>query len=154
MRTGTVMVEQHQFEEVLLDLGREVAKAQKAERLKMAEHLHDEIGQSLLVAKMRLGMLSDELPEQYVDCVTGVTEIISDLIHRTRANIEDLYSSSLCHVELKTGLASLARDVQVKHGVVCSVHLDSMPDHLRDEAKQVLYRAVRELLCNVTKHAR
>jgi signal transduction histidine kinase len=154
MRAGMAVVKEHNFQAALLDLGRQVAEIKEAERLKMAEHLHDEFGQSLLVAKMRLGMLSSELPEQYVGSVDGVTEIISDLIRRTRASIEDLYSSSHCPAGLTAGLVSLAREMQTKHGVVCSTNLDSMPEQWRDEAKQVLYRAVRELLCNVTKHAR
>ena len=153
MRAGMAVVKEHKFQAALLDLGRQVAEIKEAERLKMAEHLHDEFGQSLLVAKMRLGMLTSELPAQYVGSVDGVTEIISDLIRRTRASIEDLYSSSHCPAGLTAGLVSLAKETQTKHGVVCSTNLDSMPEQWRDEAKRVLYRAVRELLCNVTKHA-
>jgi signal transduction histidine kinase len=154
MRADMATVKEREIDVKLLDLGRQVAEVKEAERLRMAEHLHDEFGQSLLVAKMRLGMLSDELPAQYVGSVNGVTEIISDLIRRTRASIEDLYSSSHCPAGLRAGLVSLARDLETKHELVCSTKLDSMPDQWRDEAKQLLYRAVRELLCNVTKHAR
>jgi signal transduction histidine kinase len=52
MRADMGMVKEREIEVKLLDLGRQVAEVKEAERLKMAEHLHDEFGQSLLVAKM------------------------------------------------------------------------------------------------------
>jgi len=153
MGAVAVRLNESASEEALLALGQQVTKVKDAERLKMAEHLHDEFGQDLLVAKMRLRMLSEELPEQYVGSINGITEIISGLIRRTRATIEELYSEPLGQIDLKTSLKSLAED-QIKRGIACSANLNSIPDKLTDEAKQVLYRAVRELLCNVTKHAR
>jgi signal transduction histidine kinase len=142
------------YEDALLAMGQQVCKVKEAERLKMAEHLHDEFGQDLLVAKMRLRMLSEELPKQYIGSINGITEIISGLIRRTRATIEELYSEPPGHVEFESSLKSLAEDVQIKHGIACSANLGAIPRKLTDETKQVLYRAVRELLCNVTKHAR
>jgi signal transduction histidine kinase len=142
------------YEDALLAMGQQVSKVKEVERIKIAEHLHDEFGQDLLVAKMRLRMLSEELPEQYIGSINGITEIISGLIRRTRATIEELYSQPRGYVDIKSSLKSLAEDVQIKHGIACSANLDSLPGKLTDEAKQVLYRAVREFLCNVTKHAR
>src|SRR5215472_7307947 len=120
MGAVAVHLNESAYEEALLALGQQVTKVKDAERLKMAEHLHDEFGQDLLVAKMRLRMLSEELPEQYVGSINGITEIISGLIRRTRATIEELYSEPRGHVEFKSSLKSLAEDMQAKHGIACS----------------------------------
>ena len=154
MGAATARVSESRYEETLLGLGRQVARVKETERLKMAEHLHDEFGQGLLVAKMRLGLLSDELPEQYVGSVNGITTIINDLIRRTRATIQDLYSMPLCPGGFKTALGQLAKDMKIKHGIACSADLDFIPEHLSDQVQEALYRAVRELLFNVAKHAR
>jgi signal transduction histidine kinase len=48
----------------------------------------------------------------------------------------------------------LVEDLQIRDAIVCSAKLDVLLDKFTAEAKYVLYRAVRELLLNVRKHAR
>jgi signal transduction histidine kinase len=48
----------------------------------------------------------------------------------------------------------LIDDLQIRHGIVCAAKLDPLLDKFAEEAKYVLYRAVRELLLNIRKHAR
>ena len=153
MAATAAAVMKTRYEEALLAMGRELSRVKEAERLKMAEHLHDEFGQGLLVAKMRLGLLSEELPEKYAQCVNGITDIISDLIQRTRASIQNLYSTPLSQGGLKAGLQSLARQLKKTHGISCSTNLGSIPKCLTLEVQQTLYRSVRELLFNIVKHA-
>jgi two-component system, NarL family, sensor histidine kinase UhpB len=142
------------YEEALKALARELARVKQNERQKIAEQLHDEFGQDLLVAKMRLAQLSKKLPPRYGNCVDGVADIIGDLIHRTRTLIDELTPQRLCEFGLKAALQSLAQELQTKYGFVCTAKLDLMPKLLKDEVQQVLFRAVRELLFNVVKHAR
>lgn len=142
------------YEAALNSLAGELARVKENERQKIAEQLHDGLGQDLLLAKMRLGMLSDSLPPGYHHCVAGIADIIGDLIRRTRTVMQELSSQILCETGLKSALQSLAQEIQSKHEITCSAKLDLMPKLLTDEVQQVLFRAVRELLFNVVKHAR
>jgi len=142
------------YEEALKALARELACVKENERQQIAEQLHDGFGQDLVLAKMRLGQLSDRLPPRYEGCVKEIADIIGNLICHTRTVIHELSPQDLCEAGLKAALQSLAAEVQMKHGLICTAKLDSMPKLLKDETQQILFRAVRELLFNVVKHAR
>jgi signal transduction histidine kinase len=141
------------YEEALKALARELAHTKNNERQKIAEQLHDEFAQDLFVAKMRLAELMIKLPPQYGSSVEGIAEIVCDLIRRTRMAIDDLSPQHLCETGLRAALESLAEELQKKHGLVCTARLDLMPKRLKDEVQQIVFRAVRELLFNVVKHA-
>jgi signal transduction histidine kinase len=141
------------YELALKTLSRELSRVKENERHKIAEQLHDEFGQDLVVAKMRLAELMIRLPPEHRSCVEGVGEIVCGLIRRTRMAIADLSPQHLCETGLRAALQSLAEELQTKHGLACTARLDLMPKRLKDEVQQILFRAVRELLFNVVKHA-
>ena len=80
-----------QYEEALKTLARELTNVKENERQKIAEQLHDQFGQDLVLAKMKLGQLLEKLPPQYIGCAEEIEEIIGELIHHTRAVINELY---------------------------------------------------------------
>ncbi|HVR15966.1 MAG TPA: ATP-binding protein [Candidatus Limnocylindrales bacterium] len=143
-----------QYEEALKTLARELTNVKENERQKIAEQLHDQFGQDLVLAKMKLGQLLEKLPPQYIGCAEEIEEIIGELIHHTRAVINELHPEQLYETGLTAALQSLAKEIQTKHGIICTAKIDLTPKELKDEVQQVLLRAVRELLFNVVKHAR
>ena len=142
------------YENRRVPLDSKVARLKETEGLKLAEYLHDEFGPALMVAKMKLELLSDDLPKRFVGSANEIADILGDLMRRTRGAIQDLASHPACRLGLKTAILSLVEDMQIRYGIVCSANLDPLLDKFTDEAKYVLYRAVRELLLNVRKHAR
>jgi signal transduction histidine kinase len=142
------------YEQALKALGRELSRSKERERQRIAAQLHDEFGQDLLLAKMRLTELLDRLPQRHGHFVEGIVGIIEDLICRTRTIIDELSLQRLCETGLKAALQSLTKELQTKHGLICTTKLDLMPNLLKDQVQQVLFRGVRELLFNVVKHAR
>ncbi len=54
---------------------------------------------------------------------------------------------------MQAALQSLAEKLRRTHGLVCTTRLDPSVDRLKREVQQILFRAVRELLHNVVKHA-
>jgi signal transduction histidine kinase len=153
-RPGGAIASVAKYEEALKTLARELSRVKEKERQKIAEQLHDEFGQDLLVAKMRLAELMIRLPSQYRGSVEGVAEIITGLIRHTRAVIHELYPQQLCETGLTAALQSLAEEIQTKHGLICTAKIELTSRRLKDEVQEVLFRAVRELLLNVVKHAR
>jgi signal transduction histidine kinase len=55
---------------------------------------------------------------------------------------------------LKEALGWLAEDLEKRHGIKIEVRDDGADKPLDDAAKAVVFRAVRELLMNVLKHAK
>jgi two-component system sensor histidine kinase UhpB len=122
------------------------------ERQKLAEHLHDEFGQDLVVAKMKLRLLSNSLPAAYEAEIKGLTDLLDRLIHRTRVAIHELSAQLLSQGGLKAALRALAEELQQSHGLVCVAETDQIPA-LNNELQQVIFQAVRELVFNAVKHA-
>jgi len=78
------------YENRPITLYSQVAGLKQTEGLTLAEYLHDEFGPALMVAKMKLELLSDDLPKRFVGSANEIAEILSDLIRRTRNPIQDL----------------------------------------------------------------
>ena len=152
--SGVASAKVAQYGEALKTLARELTTVKENERKKIAEQLHDQFGQDLLLAKMKLGQLVENLPPQYIGHAEEIEEIIGELIHHTRAVINELYPEQLYETGLAAALQSLAEEIQAKHGIICTAKIDWTAKELKDEVQQVLLRAVRELLFNVIKHAR
>jgi signal transduction histidine kinase len=141
------------YQAALTTLARELSRVKENERQKIARQLHDEFGQDLLVAKMRLADLMIALPPEYRHSVEEIVETIGGLIRHTRTAIAELCSRNLCEIGIRAALLSLIEELEKKHGLACTARLDLMPKRLEDEVQQILFRAVRELLFNVVKHA-
>jgi len=148
------MNDETRYENRPVTLYSQVARLKETEGLTLAEYLHDEFGPALMVAKMKLELLSDDLPKRFVGSANEIAEILSDLMRRTRGAIQDLASDPAFRSGLRAGIASLIDDLQIRYGIVCAATIDPLLDKFTEETKYVLYRAVRELLLNIRKHAR
>ena len=142
-----------QYEMALRLLARELAAAKEKERQKIADQLHDGLGQDILVAKFRLGQLADELPSQYREAIRAINETIDVVIRETRCIIQDLCPQQLFEFGLSSALQSLASEIRTRYGLNCTTKLESPPKPLQEDIQLVVFAAVRELLVNVVKHA-
>jgi signal transduction histidine kinase len=141
------------YEMALRLLARELASARERERHKIADQIHDGMGQDILVAKFKLGQLAEELPLQYRDAIHDINEIIDVVIRETRGMIQDLYPQQLFELGLPSALQSLATEMQSKYRLICTTKLESPSKPLHEDVQLVIFAAVRELLVNVVKHA-
>ena len=65
----------------------------------------------------------------------------------------ELGSLVLYQLGLEAAAEALAEQFQEKFGIACRFEDDGQPKPLEEEVKTTLFRAVRELLVNVVKHA-
>lgn len=152
--SGTAPDYANKYEKALQELARELARVREDERRQIAERLHDEFCQDLLVVKMRLTELSEDLAREYGDRIEDIGTIIGDLLRRTRTVMEDFYPQDFSATGFRGALRELAVEFQKKHRFVWTTKLDSVPNQLDERVQRVLFRAVRELLINAAKHAR
>src|SRR5262245_16356338 len=142
------------LDQITKSLAAELGRVRDKERQKIAEDLHDHIGQSLALAKMKLGALNSSLRGEHSALVAGISDLISHTIEDTRSLIHELHSEWRSEVSLKRALEWLAEQTQAKYGLPCVIEFGALPKPLKKDVQEVLFQAVRELVVNTVKHAR
>jgi len=142
-------------QEQLRALAAELSSAEERERRKLAAMLHDDIAQALAICKLKL-----EAPESakslhnVVRDAAGAQQLLETAIRNTRSLMSELSIPSLYDLGLEAALEDLCERMEQQHGIRFAVHRDEESIPLDPELRGFLYRAVRELLINVFKHAR
>ena len=144
------------YQKRLRDLTSEMLLAEERERRRLAVELHDQITQKLILFKINLGSLRQkDLPTELSKPLDEIYEDINQIIQDTRSLTFDLGSPTLYELGLEAVIRKwLNEEVQQKHGIKTEFWDDSQSKPLDDDVCAILYRAVRELLFNVIRHAK
>ncbi len=144
------------YQKLLRDLTSEMSLTEERERRRLAIELHDQITQKLILFKINLGSLRQkELPTELSKPLDEIYEDINEIIQDTRSLTFDLGSPTLYELGLEAAIREwLNEEVQQKHGIKTEFEDDGQSKPLDDDVCALLYRAVRELLVNVIKHAK
>ena len=143
------------YQEKLQSLASELSLVEERERRSIATDLHDQIGQTLSVIKMRCFELRNNLQSpELLDQVDEIKGLVRQTIKDTRSLTFELSPPVLYELGLVAALEWLAEEFQNNHGLRCSVESDNKPKPLSQDFEVVLFRSVRELLINIVKHAK
>jgi PAS domain S-box-containing protein len=145
--------ERHAYEEKLRSLSAELTETEERERRELATELHDQIGQTLALTKIKLGGLREAAPEALRPQVSEIGDLVDQAVQSSRSLMMELGATVLHELGLEAALAGLADETRKRHGIACAFVDDKRPKPLADQTKIALFRAVRELLMNVVKHA-
>ena len=143
------------YQKQLRDLASEISLAEEHERQRLAVELHDHITQTLVLFKINLGVLLEgKLSTEASEAMGKINRDIDLIIQSTRSLTSDLCSPTLHELGLEAAIREwLNEEVQRIHGIKTEFIDDGSPRQLDDDVCALLYRAVRELLINVIKHA-
>jgi len=142
------------YQEKLQSLASELSLVEERERRSIATDLHDQIGQTLSVIKMRCFELRDNLRDSnLIRQVDEIRELVKQTIQDTRSLTFELSPPVLYELGLVAAIDWLAEQFQLKHNLKCTVETDKKPKPLSQDREIVLFRSVRELLVNIVKHA-
>jgi two-component system sensor histidine kinase UhpB len=127
--------------------------AQEAERHRIAQELHDEVGQSLTVVLLGLKQLESQAPAALVPELAAVRESARTGLDDVRRVARRLRPGVLEDLGLASALAALATDF-ADHSAA-SVRRSFAPGlpTLSPEAEVVVYRVAQEALTNAARHA-
>jgi signal transduction histidine kinase len=143
------------YQDRLRSLAAEISLVEERERHRLATQLHEHLGQVLALAQIKLGALGAALNSP--DLKAGLQEVRQDLdqaIKYTRTLTFELSPPVLYELGLDAAIEWLAKQMRESGGLEVEVQKDRQPlPPLPDEARILLYLAVRELLTNVAKHA-
>jgi PAS domain S-box-containing protein len=140
----------------LRSLSSQLSLIEERERRKIADELHDQIGQYLALAKIKSGELraSPAFSVDLVNSVSVVRELIDKAIQYTRSLTAELSSPLLYELGLEAAVQALTEQFQKKYGLGIDFRKKGHHKALSEKTLVVLYKAVRELLINIIKHAR
>lgn len=131
------------------------SRVEERERHLIAADLHDHVGQNLVLMQFRLGALQKSLsPSDATRAVEELRELIMQTIQYTRSLTVELSPPVLSEIGFTAAVETLAEGFRKSHGLTVTVADDGHPDDIPADARNLLFRSVRELLMNVVKHAR
>lgn len=127
--------------------------AQEAERHRIAQELHDEVGQSLTVVLLGLKQLESQAPAALVPELAAVRESARTGLDDVRRVARRLRPGVLEDLGLASALAALATEFSDRSSA--SVRRSFAPGlpALSPEAEVVVYRVAQEALTNAARHA-
>jgi PAS domain S-box-containing protein len=143
----------------LKTLSIQLINVQEDERKKIAQELHDEIGQTLFAMKMNLEMTKKNLPanlEKFEDMKNRLTDteyLLSQTIDRIRNLTTDLRPSMLDDFGLIPALNWYIGSFSKRTNIKVYLKTKNFKPRLSSEVETTFYRIIQEALTNVAKHA-
>ncbi len=142
------------YKENLQEMAFDAALVEERQRRILAANLHDNIGQTLALAQLRLKAAQHALAgTQSRDLDAGI-QLLDKAMADTRELTFELSPPVLYDLGLPAALSWLGDQLQAQHQVHVTVEADAPFTKIDDETAGLLFRAVRELLTNVVKHAK
>lgn len=128
---------------------------QEQERTRLAQTLHDDLGQYVAGIRARaclLRLVIDQ-PTALEQTVSQLEDHCEHLQQGFRALVHDLYPVVLQHLPLGEAIGLLAGQWQETQGITCQLRIDVALPPLSGPNKTHLYRLLQEALTNIARHA-
>ena len=139
--------------EELRDLAARLALTEQRERREIATTLHDELGQILAFAKLKLSSLSARTQLEFAD-LDPVLTYLDDAIGFVRSLTSQLAPPVLRQLGFSAALQWLTDEIRKRQGVPIVYECHGAPVSLPEEVEVTLFQAVRELITNSLKHGK
>jgi PAS domain S-box-containing protein len=142
-------------QEKLQSMALELALAEERERDRIAGELHDQVGQRLILAKMKLDSLTSRLSSAKLECdAEEVLGLIDQTIQDIRSLTFQIRPPLLASAGLEAAVQWLGEEMRADYGLSMEFEDDRQPKPLIYEIRSTVFQSVREILLNVAKHAR
>lgn len=144
-------------EEQLRHLSASLFVVQETERRRIANELHDELGQALVALKMQVRALQrqfgEERSKEEGEC-DQICEYVNEIIENVRRLSRDLSPVVLDDLGLGPALQHMVDNFSELHDVDGMLSMDEIGHLLPPGAERIVYRIVQEALTNIAKHAK
>jgi len=142
-----------QYRKKLRQLAAELTVVEARERRRIAAELHENLGQLLATAKMKIAPMRTIVPKALEPGIIEVQSLVEAALQQTRSLTYELSSPILYQLGLEAGLKWLAENMAAQYGYRVAFTRLGESGTLGEESSVSLFSAVRELLVNVAKHA-
>lgn len=157
------ITERLQTEETLKESGKQIRQlsaqllmAQEIERKRISMELHDSLGQSLNVMKLRIRLIEkglDEIQEAAREDCESLLEYLDDVIEDVRRLSLDLSPAILEDVGLTSALQWLVSNFRKSHSLKATADIAEIDALFPANHRITIYRVIQEALTNVSKHS-
>jgi PAS domain S-box-containing protein len=156
VRLGTAMdiTDRKKAEDKLRSLASELSLTEERERRRMASYLHDVIGQTLALCKIKVRALQKAPTAEGLEApLVDLRGLIEQSIHNTQSLTFELCPPILYELSLEAAVEWLGERMHEQSGLAIVIEDDKQPKPLSSDMRAVLFQAVREILVNIIKHA-
>lgn len=144
----------NEYQKKLKNLYYELTIAEEKERRKIAEHLHDGLGQTISIAAIKLSAIAKgELPPAVKKTLEESSKLLRDAIGETRELVYDLSPPILYELGLIAAIKWKLEQVEKKFGIITVFQSNENLIELNTDIKILLFRMVCELLNNAIKYS-
>jgi two-component system sensor histidine kinase DegS len=151
------ITEQAHMQENLSFYLQQVTRAQEHERQRIAQELHDETAQALMLMAQRLDRLASNVNKlRHKDVAADLHEVrvtAIEALMELRRLAQDLRPRILDDMGLVPALEWLADDLTQQDGIEARVRVDGTLPRLSEEGQLLLFRIAQEALRNIGKHS-
>jgi signal transduction histidine kinase len=137
-------------------LSSELLTAQETERMRISKELHDELGQSLTLIKLKIGLVEMDLLEMQHSLkglCADASAHVDQAIENTRRLSRDLSPVTLETLGITVALRRLAEDFNKSGRSRITTDIDNIDNLLPKQFNILLYRIFQEGLNNIVKHS-
>ena len=144
-----------QNQEQLRSLASQLTKVEEQERRNIASYLHDHLGQELFAMKLQLEQLKDASPSHHtIKDLNNVIERTNQMMRDMRSMSYELSPAILYELGFEAALEWIAEEMRTRRALTITFNDDGQVKPLDETTSVLLFQAVRELLNNVTRHAK
>jgi two-component system sensor histidine kinase UhpB len=141
------------LERARLESVRMALAAQESERLRVAQELHDEVGQSLTAVLLQLGRLARSLPSEDQAVLRHAQDTARESLEEVRRIARSLRPEALDDLGLASALRVLAERIEEQGPVRVETKIEPQLPPLGGDEELVVYRVAQEALTNVVRHS-
>lgn len=131
-----------------------VLAAQEAERRRIAQELHDQIGQNLTAVVLELKRVREHIDAGEGEALADAQELARESLEELRRISYELRPAALDDLGLPSALASLCSGIERRAGIKVELTVGDELPVLDDQVELALYRVAQEALTNAARHAR
>jgi two-component system sensor histidine kinase UhpB len=135
------------------EAARTALAAQEAERLRVAQELHDEIGQTLTAVTIQAERAADGDPTLASGALRDVADAVRESLDEVRRIARELRPEALDDLGLVNALIALCTRVGAQDGLRVRRELQGRLPAMPSDVELVVYRIAQEGLTNALRHS-
>lgn len=149
------LVKINTYQNKLKLLNSRLSQIEEAERRKIAEYLHDSIGQTLSLSQINLSSIQQKKLDPTVkEIINNTITLIDDSIDKTRSLTYDLSPPILNELGLIPAINWKLDNINKEYNIDTIFHGESCDFNFKLEIRTLIFRIISELLINIIKHAK
>jgi len=141
--------------EQLRDVSFQLLLAEETERKRIAQEIHDGIGQHWATVKLRVERILDRLGKEIATPLKEILPIIQVGMEETRRIQMNLRPALLDDLGILATISWFCREFRKAHPAIrVETKIDLQEDDIFNPVKTVIYRLLQEALNNISKHSK